>query len=286
MTGDDDDDLLDQLGAIEREYDERFPHAWEDAMRGERSVEAVAAARREAGDDPDEVRALAALLGPVGEAERDAWVDRLAAAVAARGEGEATQAKPREESGGAGAAVVSLAQRRRTLGAWASTGLGVLAAAALALWMMPRDDGPAPVDGVGTLPGFSLVVRNETVQDVRSGAAEPGPVPRYRADTQVRWIVRPERSVPGALGLRVLAEAVGAGPEPARRLVDPGAVEVSERGVIELRGAFGAMLELPPGRWSLRLVVGNPPPPDLAAFDRGGGGFVVVEPAYVIDVVP
>jgi hypothetical protein len=277
-----DDDLLDQLGALEREHDERFPHEWEDAVRGTRSFEEVAAARRAAGDDPEEVRALAAMLRPGGAPERDAWVDRLAAVTGARAADEASRDEPADA---AGAAVVSLEERRGRRMTWATAGLGILAAAALTLWMVPRDHGAARVDGMSSLPGFGLVVRNETVRDVRSADADPTQVPRYRSDTRVHWVVRPERSVSGSLGLRVLAEAVGPGSEPSRRLVDPGAVEVSDRGVIELRGTFGSMLALPPGRWSLRVVVGDPPPSDLDAFDRRGA-WVVVEPAYVIDVVP
>lgn len=283
--GDDGDDLLERLGAIEREYDDRFPHEWEDAVRGQRSVEEVAAARREAGDDPEEVRALAAVLGPIDEAERAQWVDRLAGLAAARGDDPASSATGSEPAGEAAAAVISLTERRRGRATWATAGLGVLVAAALALWVMPRGPGSTSIDGAGSLPGFGLVVRNETVRDVRSTDVDPTQVPRYRADTQVHWIVRPERSVAGSLGLRVLAEAVGPGLEPARRLIDPGPVTVSDRGVIELRGTFGSTLALPPGRWSLRLVVGDPPPSDLAAFDAGGP-WATVEPAHVIDVIP
>ncbi|MCX4241258.1 hypothetical protein [Paraliomyxa miuraensis] len=293
----DDDDLLDQLGALEREYDERFPHEWEDVVRGRRSVEEVAAVRRAAGDDPEELDALVAMLAVGSDeermAERERWVDRLAAARTEHhpdaGEAASDRGDDAHANEDGGATVISLAERRRGAATWVTAGLGVLAAAALALWLVPRDhDGQLPVDGgASALPGFGLVVRNETLHDVRSSdvdPTDPTKVPRYRADTRVHWVVRPERSVASSLGLRVLAEAVGPGVEPSRRLLDPGPATVSERGVIELQGRFGDMLGLPPGRWSLRLLVGDPPPQDLAAFDHGGA-FIVVEPAYVIDVV-
>ena len=80
------DDLLGELGALEREYDDAFPHAWEDVVRGTRSAEEVAAERLAAGDDPDEVAALAEQLAPPCEAqrnaEREAWIDRLVDAAA------------------------------------------------------------------------------------------------------------------------------------------------------------------------------------------------------------
>lgn len=277
---DDADDLLDQLGALEREYDEAYPHEWEDVVRGDRTAEEVAAIRREAGDDPEEIAALAEVLRPVDEAERDAWVDRIAGALDGAGQGDADAPEAVEPEEPATATVVSLSERR-SRAPWMAAAVGLLAAAALVLWLRPRGGGESGPGATGlSLPPFSLTVRNETVREIRSGDADPSDVAQYLPTTQVRWIVRPERSVPESLGVRILAEPVSGG---ERRLLDPKA-KVSDRGVIEIRGTFKEVMGLPPGRWSLRMVVGAPPPADLAEVD-GGGDFLVVEPSYEVEVL-
>ncbi|MEM7154586.1 MAG: hypothetical protein AAF799_17190 [Myxococcota bacterium] len=273
------DDLLGQLGALEREYDDAFPEAWEDVVRGTRSADEVAAERLEAGDDPDEVEALKAELAPVSEVEREAWIDQLAEA-AATSEPSPAAAEPDN--------VVSLGDRRSSRAGWVAGAVAVLVAAAVVLWLMPRDGG-APVEpgrAASTLPGFSLLVRNETVHEIRS--ADDGPKAEaevYQARTQVHWVIRPERSVGESLQLRVLAEAQGDTEGAKRRLIDPGKITVSERGVVELVGTFGELFELPTGRWSLHLVLGSKPPADVAEFDAGGP-WTVVKPAYLVDIVP
>ena len=275
------DELLLQLGALEREHDEGFPHEWEDVVRGDRSAEEVAAARREAGDDPEELEALAELLRPTSDAEREAWVERAAEALGSSAPGEGTGGAETSDDAREGeATVVSLGERRRR--PWVVAVVGLLAAAALLLWLRPRG-GPGPEPGASTLPTFTLTVRNEVVQQIRSGDAEPVEIAQYLPGTKVRWFVSPERSVEGAVGVRIVAEPVGR-PASERRLLDPPAA-VSDRGVIEIRGDFDSVLVgLPPGRWSLRVVVGEPPPADLAAFDAGGP-WTVVEPPYEIEVL-
>jgi hypothetical protein len=281
------DELLERLGALEREYDDAFPHAWEDVVRGDRTAAEVLA-ERQGIDDPQELRALAEELRPIGTEEREAWVDRLAAGLGAPPERRLGAAASTEPTGPALVASADPRPRPRPRArlAWLITAGGSLAAAALALWLLgPRDDAPLP--GAAPLPGFALVVRNETVHEIRSTVPTPGAVPRYQPSSSLHWVIRPERSVDPPLGLRVLAQALSPEiPLPRRRLLDPGAVDVSPRGVIELRGTLGDLLPLALGRWSLRMVVAEPDalPADLAAFD-GGGAWVVTEP-YELDVIP
>ncbi len=71
------DDLLGKLGTLEREYDETFPHAWEDVVRGTKTAEQVRR-EREGIDDPEELDALAAQIQPRSDADREVWIDRLA----------------------------------------------------------------------------------------------------------------------------------------------------------------------------------------------------------------
>ena len=88
-----------------------------------------------------------------------------------------------------------------------------------------------------------------------------------------------------SLQLRVLAEADGDAEGSKRRLLDPGKITVSDRGVVELVGTFGELFDLPTGRWSLHLVVGATAPADVAELDAGGP-WTVVKPPYRVDIVP
>lgn len=271
-----DDDLLEDLGALERDYDEAFPHAWEDVIRGTRTPEEVAALRREAGDQPEEIEELARILRPLGEAERDAWVERLVAGAAA----PPTDPPAAEPPPLPDATVASLDARRHARITWATATMSLLAAAALVVWLSPRG-GPTPPDGTSPPPPFGLVVRNDTAHDVRS-TPRVGEVARYRSDTTIHWVLRPERSVAPPLVVRVLVQSRDSS---ERRLVEPHGASVSDRGVIELRGTLESVLALPAGRWSLRFVIGASAPADVEALDRGGP-FSVVEPPYLVDVVP
>lgn len=269
--------LLSDLGALEREYDETFPHEWEDVVRGDRTAQEVMAAR-EGQDDPEELRALAEVLTPISDEERNAWVDRLAEAVAQpapnAGDAEDPAAEPE-----AGAQVVSLDERRRSR-AWLAAGATVLIAAALLLWLVPRTQGPAPTEPGGvTLPGFSLTVRNETVQEIRSDSTPTEGVAPYLPTSQIDWVIRPERSIAEPVEIRILAEGA------SRMLITPQDAEVSERGVVRLRGTIEDTLGLSPGRWSLRILVGAPAslPDDLEAFDRGGDW--IMTDAYGLEVL-
>jgi len=292
------DELLARLGALEREYDDAFPHGWEDVVRGDRTT-AEALAEREGIDDPEELRVLAEVLRPLGAEEREAWVERLMAGLRAPED----QPEPASSAESMGPVVVMNLESRprsRARMLWLSGTGASVAAAALLLWMLrPGDESPGAEtdDALGVevgdapgvleavaLPGFGLVVRNETVRENRSTSGSEA-IARYQASSSIHWVIRPERSVEPPLRLVVLAET--SSPElPSRLLIYPNAIEVSPRGVIELRGPLEDVLPLAVGRWSLTMVVARPDalPADLTQFDLGGA-WVVTEP-YEIEVIP
>ena len=303
-------ELLESLGALEREYDEAFPHVWEDVVRGGRTT-AEALADREGIDDEAELRALAAVLRPLGAEEREAWVERVAVRLGGPEEPSdpTSSSEPKDP-----ATVVSLEPRQRARPRarmlWLqAAGASVAAAVLVLLVLPPRDEGAGEskaVEGAGeptaaegpktqevsdaagasetaALPPFELVVRNEIVRGSRSA---PEAVARYHPSSRVHWLIRPERPVAPPLGLRIVADTWSPESPPLRRrrLIDPGTIEVSPWGVIELQGELGEMLPL--GRWSLRMLVARPDalPADPLEFDAGGA-WVVSEP-YEIEVIP
>lgn len=280
------DPLLAQLGALEREYDDTFPHEWEDVVRGVATAEQVVAAR--AGkDDPEELAALAQILTPMDEAERDAWVRRLAPHLqAGRSEGE--------DAGGAakdGAATLVPLRPRRVSITGLTTALAVAAAAVLvvSLSTMSREPDPAARGSISELPEFSLVVRNQTVHALRSASASAGGdgVDRYQPRSALHWVIQPARATTRLLGLCVLAQREpGAGHDAERRVVRVEGVRVSEHGALELRGTVHDTLELDPGRWTLRFIVAEPAtlPEDPRDYDRGGAWSVT--DAYALEIVP
>jgi hypothetical protein len=234
------DDLLERLGRIE--HASRPAAEWDDVLEGRSSAAEVVQRRRAEGDDVDELEALARASAPLDAAERKAWVRRLRAATA-------TSAAPPPID----PPIIDLAQQRTRRRPWMLPGAAVLVAVAavLVLWMWPR---PAPpiADGEGgtPLPSFSLVVRNDTIDDVRGGGTSDGPA-RYRSSSIVHWMVSPDEPVAGPLELGVIVEGEGGRACLARPVV----TRASGDGVFEVRGTIEGVLGLAPGRWRLSLVV-------------------------------
>jgi len=250
------DDLLEQLGRIEREA--RPDDAWDDVLDGRRPVDAVVQERRAAGDDPEELEALARASAPVGEAERQAWVGRLRAAMASpveAGAGDAASPAPVEAEAG-GVPPVDLAARRAQRRRW-GVGGGVALAAAAAVLLTWGGGRPSGTEGSASaerlpLPSFSLVVRNETVSEVRSADASDAAGPdRYRPDSSVHWMVQPEGPVAGVLELAAIVRDDAGGACLAR----PAVARASETGVLEVRGTVEEVLGLTAGHWTVELVV-------------------------------
>jgi len=307
-----DDDLLRQLGALEREDEASHPSAWEGVIAGTRSAD-EARALSEGIDDADLER-YAALFTPMSDGETNALVHTLQAALAGRGEDEgedesalgdllagsrsdddgaaagapalisstdhpsrpialAKHRRPREVellsevSADADAAAdasappepLSLADARRTHRGWMTFAAGLVAfAAAFTLWLRPVDP-PGPAGTNTELSPFSLIVRNETIRFNRSASDEPaGSAARYRRDSRIHWLLSPDEALTeadaSALTVRAWASSDD-GDTPLRSVRLDNALTISESGVVELRGTFGELFGLPPGRWTIQLAV-------------------------------
>lgn len=229
------DDLLDRLGALERES--RPAAAWDEVLDGRRSAAELVQQRREEGDDTEELEALARASTPLDDAERKAWARRLRAA------GAASAAPP----------PIDLAQQRARRSRWIVPGATVLVAAAamLALWSWARPTPPVGEHAQAIqLPSFSLTVRNDTIDDVRGGGTSEGPA-RYRPSSLVHWMVSPEQPIAGPLELGVVIETE----DGLACLARPAVTRASAEGVFEVRGTVKSVLGLTPGTWRIGFVV-------------------------------
>lgn len=221
------DPLLAALGEIEREHELRHPAAWEAVLAGTADPRAVAD-ERAAVDPVDEHAVFQDMFSrPASEAELAALVERAAGVL-----GAAPTAPP-------AARVVALPRRR--LVAVVAAALAI--AAALVLW---RAAAPAPVPVFGS---YSVTVRDTPVQALRSRPSD-GPVARYRRDSEVDWVLSPEREVDAAVAVQVLARAASGSQE----LVTP-VFTRSPAGALRIRGPLATVLPLAPGRWQLAFVV-------------------------------
>jgi len=255
----DDDELLQALGALERERDTAVAQ-WEALARGEVSRDEVVASRTEAGEAPEEVERVAALVSA--ESSRD-WLDIGARALAA--DTSSDDAPP-----------VSLESRRRPSAArWWAAGAVLLAAALAVLWFA------RPRPPVSTLPDYTLVVRNETVRTERGADTDMEPA-RYRRDSDVYWVLQPAEAVTEPLKVAIVAE----NETGEQRIFEPpaAALDISEQGVVRLRGTLETVLPLSPGRWTLRVLVGPSVPTSPDALEAGGPWSATV--ASTIDVLP
>jgi hypothetical protein len=100
--------------------------------------------------------------------------------------------------------------------------------------------------------GDYSVVRNE-IRQLLPGESPPPDLGRYRPDSDIDWLVRPERPGDETVELRVLASSSDNRTEylspPFTRL---------ESGGLRLRGRVDAVLPLPPGRWHVIVLVTAP----------------------------
>lgn len=252
-----DDDLLLELGALQHKRDAE-QEDWEALARGEVSASRLVESSVAAGADRARVEQLASVLGP--PAGRERWVE---VALAATRSGVETPKTPAPK-----------AHQRRSTALWWATGMAALAAALVLLWMVPpqADDDPG-------LPMYTVVVRNETVQTHRGDASSEG---AYRTNSDIRWVVQPNSATSLAHEVAVLARRPGTAPQ---LLFPPHDVtSISADGVVQLRGRFGAVFPLEPGRWELQIVVGRRRPADISDFESGGP-WQVTAPT-VVNVLP
>lgn len=305
------DPLLRALGAVERDLDARYPADWERVVAGEADPAAVAAAR--AGlDPPAEHTVFSDMFSePASDADIDALVARAAAALAApagdsarpgagpgpappartAGRAEAasvdqdrarvaTAASARQEPAAGSdpatndARVIPLASRRR---AQTIAGVVLALAAAVTLWRFTAPPSSA------ALTGYTVTVRNSPLQELR-GDEPAGPIARYRPDSELDWVISPERAVPEAVELRVLARA----PDGRSELLAP-PLSRSPAGALRIRGRLDAALPLAAGRWRLTLLVAPegaaPGAADEVSAALAAGRAVEVAPPLEIEIV-
>lgn len=218
---------------------------WVQVARGEREPEAVAEIREQAGDSAEQIARDQALFRPLDEAELDALAELMP--------------MPGEAAPGASEAPSETApvlhfpgQRKR--GFWI---LGALlaAAAALAVWwgiQQVSDPSVPRIAANEALPEYVL----ETDGGLRTKRGDTPSDERlhYRADTAFRWTLAPADEVEAPIELKVFAFAEHG---PGRVLELAKLTTISEVGGVALRGQAAA-LGLPPGHWTVVLVVGRP----------------------------
>ncbi|MEM9461332.1 MAG: hypothetical protein AAGF11_44620 [Myxococcota bacterium] len=267
------DELIEQLARQGR--DAKPPRAWDDVLEGRRSAEEVAVQRQARGDDPEEVRALMHASTPLEASERAAWVARLRAGVRASGDEAdgADEAGPSDEADEADQSDQDQDQEDRTVvrlepaaierstersrwrrGIVVGVAAMLATAAAVALWMRPREVDPT-VDPAGVavaLPAYSLEVRDDSVHPMRGDPSARDPEPAaYRLDSEVHWMIRPRTPVDGAVELGVVLEDH----DDRLCLHRPSVTRASDDGIFEVRGTVKDALGLSPGPWRLHFLV-------------------------------
>ena len=244
------DELLRQLGQVERES--RPAEDWDAVLEGELDAEEAIARGQARGEDEDDLRALAAASAPTTASDRAAWAQRARAALDAPGDDDDDEGVEDEApSEGVEAPIDLAAHRRRRWGL--GTLMAVVAiAASLLLWSRMRPSAVAPDAVVPPLPGFTMTVRNDYVQEIRGDEGSPSEGPHaYRVDSELHWVITPEAPVTDALELAAIIH-VSDGPAC---LVRPPASRVTEEGVLQLRGTVGEVLGLRPGDFRVELLV-------------------------------
>lgn len=161
------------------------------------------------------------------------------------------------------APVIDLDARRRR---WALVTVLTSVAAALVLgfWWIASTITANNPDAIARLPDYAT-------SSLRGGPAshrsEPAPSEALslRASDRIEWDVTPAEPVREPLAVALLAEPT-AGPA---RLVPEVAAEISESGVVRLRGPLDGFVALEPGAWTLTLIIAAPDllPRELAELD-------------------
>lgn len=178
-----DDELLEALGARERDAIERRAPEWDEVAHGRMSAEAAAdRIRARGGADEAELERGMELFAPLPDAFDDALVDRLVG-----------------DAPGQSAEVVRLASRSASRSAWRrpALGIGLVSAAAAALVLLlvrPAPDGSTAAGAaapLAALPGFDLALE-PTRAAVR--ADHPGATPHVAAGDDVELLLRPASS--------------------------------------------------------------------------------------------
>jgi hypothetical protein len=257
------DAVLGLLGQREREreaalVDARAPE-WEAVVSGQLSVDEAIAARGEAGDEQEQLEQAAAYFRPFDADERAGLLDALLGEAQAEAPSNVVPLVERAVTDQAG----QTEQAGRGAG-WISGGLLlVAAAAAIVLWWV----WPVNPNGLGGDEGTTLTQREPLpsyVLETDGGLSqlrgdtgdEPAQAPnRYRGDTPFEWVLRPEASVDGTVGVRGFAFVDG-GTAGRPLQLDP-LVRIASSGAIQITGTIH-QLGLEAGSYTIALVVGRP----------------------------
>lgn len=143
--------------------------------------------------------------------------------------------------------------------------LMVVAATVIALlWWRP---GPTPA---ASIPEYQEVSFEGGLHPIRAEApAEAGETPRFDGAALLRWRLAPQTAVGPEVDVRIDA----AGPDHRCLAVTQGQ-RIMATGAIELLGSVDELLGLPPGTWTLTVLVGSKA--QMAALDdpcaRSEGG--------------
>ena len=241
-----DDPLLRSLAQVKREEQDAemasLDERWDRLSAGELSPEEEAELRALAETSEDARQAYEAFrpLGPEFQAQVVRAVQAQNLAPEARREVDATPEK-------------SPGQRRplpRRASRWA--GWSAVAAAAALVLLLRAPDTQAP------LPGYAVELTGG-VQEMRGDPASP---PRtFPPGSPFDLVVRPQTAVSGPLEARYFLSRDGA----LQPWDAPG--EITEEGVVRVAGTVGEEIAIPPGEWTLLIVVGRPGRlPDAAAL--------------------
>lgn len=268
------DELLDRLAALGRA--QKPDDGWDEVLDGERSAQSWVELRAEDGADLEELNALADAAAPLDAEQQAAWVARLRPALDAAGS-DAPSERPdgldsadieEPDEHRERAEPIDLASRRqaRRWGIGVVTVLTAVAAAVL-LWLRPRP--PHTLGGAGPpLPEFALVVRNDSVSEIRGDESptKKGEPARLGTDSQLHWMLAPVQPV-----TRPVAVAVVAVGDDGACVIRPPIHRRSSEGVVELRGTVADVLGLDPGTWTVHVAMfaEQTVPTDARCGERG-----------------
>ncbi|MGH1346396.1 MAG: hypothetical protein ACRBN8_32820 [Nannocystales bacterium] len=124
-----------------------------------------------------------------------------------------------------------------------------VAASALLFFAWQRDQ-PASSQ---LIPQYEEVSFDGGIRGTREEAAfADGEVPRFRDGALLRWRVAPAHAVESTIGVRVDASG------PSKRcLALAEELRIEPSGAVEVMGPADVLLDLPPGTWTLTLLVGS-----------------------------
>lgn len=239
--------------AAARRRQQQCPDVWRDVVEGRIAPDEAAEQDTEAA--PETLAASRALFAPVDEQTQLAAIDEIVAAVGPLPSPAVARPEP----------------SRATWRFAAAAGVALAAAVVLVVLMQPPAD--VETDGANVVAQLGVSFELELsggVAAVRSagGTAPAGPF-ELQPSAPFELTVRPEVTVPSGRAADLVMFAFGEG--QSRRLTPQ--VERARSGTMIIAGRVDAQLGLPPGEWTLVVVVGPK-------------GHLPQEPALVVEQAP